>query len=158
MARREPSSCNAARFMPIELSPGDDVKIGTPQRNAAARRLRCLLLPETVVITLCALAILAVFFIGAIPRFDLNKWALEGGAWLPKGWTGVFRSLPFALWVYLGIEQLPSPIKVVGGELPVPTKAPTPGEHTAEILKDALGYDDARIAALRDAGAFGKKD
>ncbi len=61
----------------------------------------------SVVITICALAILAVFFVGAIPHFDLNRWALEGGAWLPRGWTGVLRSLPFALWVYLGIEQLP---------------------------------------------------
>ena len=61
----------------------------------------------SVVITICALAILAVFFIGAIPRFDLHKWALEGGSWLPRGWPGVARCLPFALWVYLGIEQLP---------------------------------------------------
>lgn len=56
----------------------------------------------------------------------------------------------------LGAEQLPSPIKVVGGELPVPTKAPTPGQHTGEVLADVLGYDEARINALRDAGAFGK--
>jgi ethanolamine permease len=61
----------------------------------------------SVVITLCALAILAVFFAGAIPRFDLHRWGLEGGAWLPRGWAGVLRCLPFALWVYLGIEQLP---------------------------------------------------
>ncbi len=61
----------------------------------------------SVVITICALAILALFFAGAIPRFDLHRWALEGGAWLPRGWAGVLRSLPFALWVYLGIEQLP---------------------------------------------------
>jgi len=56
----------------------------------------------------------------------------------------------------LGADQLPSPIKVVDGELPVPSKAPTPGQHTAEVLADVLGYDEARIDALRDAGAFGK--
>jgi ethanolamine permease len=61
----------------------------------------------SVVITFCALAILAVFYVGAIPLFDLHRWALEGGPWLPKGWPGVFAALPFALWVYLGIEQLP---------------------------------------------------
>jgi ethanolamine permease len=55
----------------------------------------------------CALAVLTVFSIAAIPRFDLHRWALEGGSWLPKGRTGIFTSLPFALWVYLGIEQLP---------------------------------------------------
>lgn len=61
----------------------------------------------SVGITVCALAILVVFYIGAIPRFDLHKWALEGRGWLPFGWTGALRCLPFALWVYLGIEQLP---------------------------------------------------
>jgi ethanolamine permease len=61
----------------------------------------------SVIITLCALAILVVFYVGAAPLFNLNRWALEGGGWLPKGWLGVFAALPFALWVYLGIEQLP---------------------------------------------------
>lgn len=61
----------------------------------------------SLIITLCALAILVVFYIGAAPLFRLNQWALEGGGWLPKGWLGVFTALPFALWVYLGIEQLP---------------------------------------------------
>jgi crotonobetainyl-CoA:carnitine CoA-transferase CaiB-like acyl-CoA transferase len=55
----------------------------------------------------------------------------------------------------LQAEQLPSPIKVVGGELPVPAKAPTPGQHSEEILAEVLGYDDARIAALRESGALG---
>jgi crotonobetainyl-CoA:carnitine CoA-transferase CaiB-like acyl-CoA transferase len=42
----------------------------------------------------------------------------------------------------------------VAGEEPlVPTKAPEVGEHTDAVLRDVLGYDDAKIAALRDAGA-----
>src|ERR1700691_4610398 len=61
----------------------------------------------SLVITLCALAVLLVFFAGALPRFDLHRWALGGGDWLPHGWRGILRALPFALWVYLGIEQLP---------------------------------------------------
>ncbi len=61
----------------------------------------------SVGITICALAILAVFFIGAAPLFSLNRWALEGAGWLPNGWAGVLAALPFALWTYLGIEQLP---------------------------------------------------
>ena len=56
----------------------------------------------------------------------------------------------------LGAEMLPTPIKLVGdGELPVPTKAPTPGQHSEDILRDVLGYDDARIGALRESGALG---
>src|SRR5260370_42299796 len=61
----------------------------------------------SVIVTICALAILVVFYIGAAPLFSLNRWAPEGHGWLPKGWLGVFSALPFALWVYLGIEQLP---------------------------------------------------
>ncbi|HEY3938926.1 MAG TPA: amino acid permease, partial [Bryobacteraceae bacterium] len=58
-------------------------------------------------VTLCALAVLCIFALAAIPHFNLHRWALEGGPWFPKGPTGIFASLPFALWVYLGIEQLP---------------------------------------------------
>ena len=61
----------------------------------------------SLVVTLCALAILAVFWVGAVPLFDLHRWALAGGLWFPKGSAGVLAALPFALWVYLGIEQLP---------------------------------------------------
>ena len=55
----------------------------------------------------------------------------------------------------LGAEQLPTPIKLVGETLPVPTRAPTVGEHTDEVLRDVLRYDDAKIAALRSSGALG---
>ena len=61
----------------------------------------------TVAITICALAILAVFYVGAVPLVNWKHWALQDGAFLPKGCGGVFGALPFALWVYLGIEQLP---------------------------------------------------
>jgi ethanolamine permease len=58
-------------------------------------------------ITLGALLALLIFFVGAIPRFDLQGWALGSAGWFPHGWQGIPRALPFALWVYLGIEQLP---------------------------------------------------
>jgi crotonobetainyl-CoA:carnitine CoA-transferase CaiB-like acyl-CoA transferase len=44
---------------------------------------------------------------------------------------------------------------MAGEDLPVPTKAPTVGEHSEDVLRSVLGYDDARIAALREAGALG---
>ena len=31
----------------------------------------------------------------------------------------------------------------------MPTKAPTVGEHTEQVLRDVLGWDDAQIAAAR---------
>ncbi len=61
----------------------------------------------SLVITVCALVVLLVFFAGALPRFNLHQWALGGSGWLPHGFSGILRALPFALWVYLGIEQLP---------------------------------------------------
>src|SRR4051794_13958585 len=55
----------------------------------------------------------------------------------------------------LGADMLPTPLKYIDEELPVPTKAPTAGEHTDAVLRDLLGWDDARIAEAREAGAFG---
>jgi crotonobetainyl-CoA:carnitine CoA-transferase CaiB-like acyl-CoA transferase len=63
--------------------------------------------------------------------------------------------LPFHPQETLGAEQLPTPIKLMGEDLGVPTKAPTPGQHTDEVLADVLGYAPDRIAELRSAGAFG---
>ena len=54
-----------------------------------------------------------------------------------------------------GADMLLFPLHVEGEELPVPTKAPEVGEHTDAVLRDVLGYDDAKVAQLRDAGALG---
>lgn len=66
----------------------------------------------TIVITALALGILVVFWIGAIPHFSiehaLNIEPAEGGSrWLPFGPSGITAALPFAIWFYLAIEQLP---------------------------------------------------
>ena len=68
-----------------------------------------------LVITVAALAVLLVFYVSAIasgsfdPELLFNIPAEEGQdpRWLPKGWSGVFLALPFAIWFYLAIEQLP---------------------------------------------------
>jgi crotonobetainyl-CoA:carnitine CoA-transferase CaiB-like acyl-CoA transferase len=47
-----------------------------------------------------------------------------------------------------------SPVRV--GDAPAEhRRAPQLGEHTDVVLRDVLGYDDARIALLRATGAFG---
>jgi ethanolamine permease len=76
----------------------------------------------TIFITFLAMAILVFFFLAALSAFDFTKLALNigigpdgaavalpdgGGPFLPFGWTGVFASLPFAIWFLLAIEQLP---------------------------------------------------
>jgi ethanolamine permease len=58
-------------------------------------------------VTLIALAVLAVFWVGAAPHFDLARWA---SPYFPPGGSKLASAmveLPFALWLYLGIEQLP---------------------------------------------------
>ena len=61
----------------------------------------------TVFITLASLAILAVFFIGAIPNVDFSGNAIGDQGWFPDGVPGIFFALPFAIWFYLAIEELP---------------------------------------------------
>ncbi|MBM4267402.1 MAG: CoA transferase [Deltaproteobacteria bacterium] len=54
-----------------------------------------------------------------------------------------------------GIEMLPLPLKVIDEKLPAPSKAPTVGEHTEEVLRRVLGWDDAKIKAAKGSGALG---
>ena len=76
----------------------------------------------TVIITLAALACLAVFWLSALPVAEFKRYALNigaapdgsavelpagGGPWLPFGLHGAFAALPFAVWLFLAIEQLP---------------------------------------------------
>jgi ethanolamine permease len=73
----------------------------------------------TVFITIFALAILVVFYVSAIVsgKFNMDLWfnIAEGGgeatpgegSFLPFGISGIFKSLPFAIWFYLAIEEVP---------------------------------------------------
>jgi crotonobetainyl-CoA:carnitine CoA-transferase CaiB-like acyl-CoA transferase len=54
-----------------------------------------------------------------------------------------------------GAEMLPFPVKFIDQELPEPARAPTVGQHTDQVLKEVLGYDDEKIAGLRSGGALG---
>jgi crotonobetainyl-CoA:carnitine CoA-transferase CaiB-like acyl-CoA transferase len=55
----------------------------------------------------------------------------------------------------LGADELPFPVRFVDEALPIPEKAPTAGEHTSEVLRAALDYDDAKVAEIRQSGALG---
>ncbi len=77
----------------------------------------------TSVVTLLAITVLVVFFVSALPLIDFSKYALnigidpatgngvelpEGnGPFLPFGLYGVLAAMPFAVWLFLAIEQLP---------------------------------------------------
>ncbi len=72
----------------------------------------------TVFVTVAALTCLLVFWVSAIPQFDFALAALDigddgkhlpegGGSLLPFGFAGALAALPFAVWLFLAIEQLP---------------------------------------------------
>ena len=52
------------------------------------------------------------------------------------------------------LREVASPVKTPGA-ITAPAPAPKLGEHTGALLADLLGYDAAKIAALRATGAFG---
>jgi crotonobetainyl-CoA:carnitine CoA-transferase CaiB-like acyl-CoA transferase len=54
-----------------------------------------------------------------------------------------------------GCEQLIFPLHIAGEQLPIPTVAPTVGEHTDQVLSRVLGYTAERLDQLRVAGALG---
>ena len=62
----------------------------------------------SVFICLAALAILVVFWVGALTKLDFQAQAIDSvGGWFPEGVSGVFFAIPFAIWFYLAIEELP---------------------------------------------------
>jgi ethanolamine permease len=68
----------------------------------------------TVLINILALGILGFFFISVLVsgKLDTSLWTNippeEGGSsFLPKGIAGIFPAIPFAIWFYLAIEELP---------------------------------------------------
>jgi crotonobetainyl-CoA:carnitine CoA-transferase CaiB-like acyl-CoA transferase len=53
------------------------------------------------------------------------------------------------------VPNIEQPIRLDLTPVAEPVAAPLLGEHTTAVLRKTLGYDDARIAALAEAGVFG---
>jgi formyl-CoA transferase len=53
------------------------------------------------------------------------------------------------------VPNIESPIRLGLTPIADPVAAPLLGQHTKEVLRETLGYDDARIGALAGAGVFG---
>ena len=58
---------------------------------------------------------------------------------------------PEAGWV----PNLTPPARLKDTPVVDPVPAPRLGQHTQDVLKEVLGFDDQRIAQLKAAGAFG---
>ena len=77
----------------------------------------------SVIVTLGALAVLAIYWVSAIPHFDFealgaqhrrrrrtaaqSNWLKAAAAGCRSVWPGALAALPFAVWLFLAIEQLP---------------------------------------------------
>jgi len=64
--------------------------------------------------------------------------------------------LPLLPQAELGADEIFTPLHFVDEELPHPGQAPDVGQHTEDVLRSVLGYDDGRIAEARGQGAFGE--
>jgi crotonobetainyl-CoA:carnitine CoA-transferase CaiB-like acyl-CoA transferase len=53
------------------------------------------------------------------------------------------------------VPNIESPLSMGLTSIVDPVAAPLLGQHTREVLRKTLGYDDGRIAALAEAGVFG---
>jgi len=53
------------------------------------------------------------------------------------------------------VPNIETPLNLAGTPAIDPVAAPLLGQHTKEVLRKTLGYDEARIAALTEAGVFG---
>jgi crotonobetainyl-CoA:carnitine CoA-transferase CaiB-like acyl-CoA transferase len=53
------------------------------------------------------------------------------------------------------VPNIESPLRLDRTPIIDPVAAPLLGQHTKEVLRKTLGYDDAHIAALAEAGVFG---
>lgn len=69
----------------------------------------------TLFLTLIALIVLVLFYFCVLIT-GVFSWELlfnipadpgQAANWLPHGWLGVFAAIPYAIWFYLAIEQLP---------------------------------------------------
>jgi ethanolamine permease len=106
-----------AAFQPVWWILGYIVFVGLNARGVE------LSFTVTVIVTLLAIAILLIFFVSAIPFFDFSKYAMNIGAdpatgaavelpdghgpFLPFKGYGILAALPFAVWLFLAIEELP---------------------------------------------------
>ncbi|MFD1333149.1 amino acid permease [Methylopila musalis] len=105
-----------AEFLPVWWVVGYAVMLGLSMRGLE------LSMRVVTWITVAAILVLVFFYVVAIPHVDFVKYALNigvgadgaavklddgGGSWLPFGFTGVMLALPFGVYMFLAVEQLP---------------------------------------------------
>lgn len=64
-----------------------------------------------LVATLLSSSLLLIFYVGAATKLDYHEWVVLQDWQFPDGLSGVLKGCSFALWFYLGIEELPLAIE-----------------------------------------------
>ncbi|GMF59668.1 unnamed protein product [Phytophthora fragariaefolia] len=64
------------------------------------------------VTTVVSVIILLVFYVGAATKVSYSEWVADRNWQYPNGWDGAVKGYSFALWFYLGIEELPLAVEV----------------------------------------------
>ncbi|OWZ13367.1 Amino acid/polyamine transporter [Phytophthora megakarya] len=62
--------------------------------------------------TVVSVLILLVFYVGAATQISYTEWVANVDWQYPGGWDGAVKGYSFALWFYLGIEELPLAVEV----------------------------------------------
>ncbi|KAG7378317.1 hypothetical protein PHYBOEH_000426 [Phytophthora boehmeriae] len=102
--------------------------------------------------TLCVLLLL-IMFCSAVPHLDYNQWVVQQD-WEYTDLSSAIESIPFALWFYLGVEELP----LASDETIEPEKNIPRGLLMCIITLVILSYGTAVFSSLIAPGAAAMAD
>ncbi|KAL4095638.1 hypothetical protein PRIC1_009011 [Phytophthora ramorum] len=102
--------------------------------------------------TLCV-ALLLTFFVASIPYLDYDKWVVQQN-WEYTNLDSVIHAIPFAMWFYLGIEELP----LASDETIEPEKNIPRGLILCIVTLVFLSFGTATFSSLISPGAAAMAD
>lgn len=120
-----------------------------------------LTLKVTLLVTVVAASLLVVFCAGGLGKFDpallvnIPDAAGQVGNWFPKGFSGIYFALPFAIWFFLGIEQLPLAAEEAHDSARDVPKALTTGIATLLVLSFIVLIINSGVPATGAENAVG---
>ncbi|RLN98875.1 hypothetical protein BBJ28_00014493 [Nothophytophthora sp. Chile5] len=102
--------------------------------------------------TLCVILLLIMFF-SAIPHVDYNRWVVQED-WKYTDLSSAIEAIPYAMWFYLGIEELP----LASDETIEPEKNIPRGLFMCIVTLVILSFGTATFSSLISPGAAAMAD
>ncbi|RLN98876.1 hypothetical protein BBJ28_00014492 [Nothophytophthora sp. Chile5] len=102
--------------------------------------------------TLCV-GLLLLFFVASIPYLDYDKWVVQQN-WEYTDMNSTIQAIPFAMWFYLGIEELP----LASDETIEPEKNVPRGLLLCIVTLIFLSFGTATCSSLISPGAAAMAD